>query len=248
MKQSPTTSIQTIPAGSSQLSSARRKVTDGKALKALEVQAGGRDGLARLLLFLPAGNAGGEKLLDLLEAGDARPLSALLRETGLSPAWLAKALAEARVELEREIARASAIESAPDIIEDLKMHALDRMRRCPNKCSRVDGMGPKTMVQLGTDKQVCPECEGRGETMQSSAHKPWAADKLLKIAALPEESKGPLVAVQTNVSVKGGSADFMEHLARAAHSAIKGAQRRGLEADRDAPIVEAEVVPSTPQE
>lgn len=206
----------------------------------MESAAEGRDGLARLLLFLPAPSEQEIALLTRLEDFDGTPLTALLREVGLSPAHLAKRVADAKMELEREVARGLAVDAAPAIIEDLLGHALDRMRRCPRLCVQEPGMGPKTMVRLGTDVQVCPVCLGNGETVQSSPHKTWAADRALKIAALPEEAKGPLVAIQNNVSTGKGASllpDLMERIAKAAHAVVGRTE-----------IVEAEIVAPVPQE
>lgn len=246
MKTSQSTSIQTTQPEhlqpSSKGSGRRGTKADSKGLKALEVAAGGRDGLSRLLLFLPAPSEPEERLLELLEAGDDRPLIALLREVGLSPALLASAVAKSKLEFEREIAKAEAVAAAPEIIADLRRHAVDRMGRCPNLCTRIDGMGPKTFVQLGTDKQVCPLCEGRGETLQSSPHKQWAAGLTLKIGNLPEDRSAPLVAIQQNVGVGGGSPDFMERMVKAAHAVV------GRPEVVDAEIVKVEEPVSTPQE
>jgi hypothetical protein len=214
---------------------------DSKALLTLEAQAGGRDGLARMLMFLPAPTPAQSDLLALLEMGDERPLIALLREVGLTPASLASSVVLAKTEFEREVAKAAAAEVMPDVVEDLTKHAIDRMRRCPRLCQRTPTGGIKTMVLLGTSEAICPECDGVGETLQSSPHKQYAATFLGKVAQLPEPTgPGVQVNVQNNVSMKTSSGDFMERMAKAAH-AVSGRTS----------IVEAEVVkvtPSTPQE
>lgn len=142
----------------------------------------------------------------------------------MTPGQLAKRVADARVELEREVARGLAVEAAPDIIEDLKSHAIDRLRRCPRLCSVQPGLGPKTMVRLGADVQVCPECLGVGQTVQSSPHKQWAATTSLKIAALPEEKSGPLVAIQNNVSNRIDAQGFFEKMLQTSDDIIARAK------------------------
>lgn len=125
---------------------------------------------------------------------------------------LVAAFRTAAESFEREVARVNALQTLPDIVADLRLHAFARMKRCPRYCAREPGKGPKTMVKLGTDVQVCPECEGVGQTLQESGYKEWAQEKLLKIGELPEDRKAPLVAVQNNnttLSVGGG---FMEKM------------------------------------
>jgi len=194
--------------------------------------------LSRLLLFLDAPSEGEARLLGLLEDGDARPLVALLRECGLTPASLAKSVADAKMAFEREVARAEAVGAMPDVIEDLKKHAIDRPGKCP-QCFGVkgDGMNGKTVVKLGTSVEICPRCDGTGLTMQSSAHKQWAATTLGRIASLPEDKAGMTVNMQQNVAVKAGAgaADFMERLSKAAHDVLTRPD-----------VIDAEVVPSTP--
>lgn len=193
--------------------------TDSKALKTLEVQAGGRDGLARMLLFLPAPTSAQTDLLDLLESGDKRPLTALLREVGLTPSALASAVVTAKMEFEREVAKASAVEAMPDVVEDLRKHALDGPRRCPRFCYKP-AVGIKTVVKLGTEEAICPECDGTGQTIQSSQHKQWAANYLGKISKLPEESvPGVQVNVQNNMGVKVGTSSLLSDLAKVVHNA-----------------------------
>lgn len=210
---------------------------DSKALLTLEAQAGGRDGLARMLLFLPAPTPAQTDLLALLESEDPRPLVALLREVGLTPASLASSVVLAKTEFEREVAKAAAAEVMPDVVEDLTKHAIDRLRRCPRLCQRTPTGGIKTMVFLGTQEAICPECNGIGETLQSSPHKQYAATFLGKVANLPED-KGPgvQVNVQNNMGVKLGTSNLISDLAKAVHAA---SMVRVLPLD---PIKDAEIV------
>lgn len=208
---------------------------DSKALKVLEAQAGGRDGLARMLLFLPAPTTAQTDLLALLESGDARPLTALLKEVGLTPAALASSVVTAKMEFEREVAKASAVEAMPEVVEDLRRHALDGPRRCPRFCYKPT-TGIKTVVKLGTEEAICPECDGTGQTIQSSQHKQWAANYLGKISKLPEDTgPGVQVNVQNNVGVKVGTSSLISDLAKAVHTA-------SMVRKLDPEVVEATVV------
>lgn len=193
--------------------------TDSKALRTLEVQAGGRDGLARMLLFLPAPTVAQTDFLALLESGDERPLTALLKEVGLTPSALASAVVTAKMEFEREVAKASAVEAMPDVVEDLRKHALDSPRRCPRFCYKP-AVGIKTVVKLGTEEAICPECDGTGQTIQSSPHKQYAMTYIGKIAKLPEDGgPGVQVNVQNNMGVKVGTSSLISDLAKAVHTA-----------------------------
>jgi hypothetical protein len=179
------------------------------------LEEGGRARLQERLLFFPDGDEKLDAFRDAFEADPKAPLPELCKRAGLRPAALLAALRAAADTFEREVAKLKATQALPAVIDDLKAHALPRLRRCPRLCTRIDGMGPKTMIRLGADTQVCPECEGNGQYEQESVYKEWATDRLTEITKLRGE-KGPLVAVQNNNNTAnlslGAGSGFMEQM------------------------------------
>ena len=189
----------------------------GAALLALED--GGRTRLQERLLFFPEGDDALARFRDEFEAAPKAPLADLCKRAGLRPAALVAAFRTAAEVFEREIAKVKALQALPDVIDNLRYHALDHEKKCP-RCwiQGKTGLG-KSVVVLGTDEAVCPECDGTGLTMQSSPYKPLAVDRLTEIGKLRGE-KGPLVAIQQNTIAAG--ADFMERMAKAVAAATSG--------------------------
>jgi hypothetical protein len=213
------TGLATSSTSSSELTKSRRPLRDSKALLRLEEAAGGRDGLARQLAFLPAPTTPEKTLLELLDAGVDRPLAELLREANLTPGALASSIASAKIEFEREVAKAAAVEAAPEVIDRLIYHAKPQVRRCPRLCTRTPTGGVKTMVMLGTQESICPQCDGAGAYPQESEHMPWAADKLLRIGLPEDKGPGVQVNVQNNMNMKAGTSNLIADLARTVHAA-----------------------------
>ena len=181
-----------------------------KALAALEE--GGRARLQERLLFFPEGDEALARFREEFEAAPSASLADLCKRARLRPAALVAAFRVAAEAFDREVAKLKALQALPDVVDDLRRHALDRERKC-EKCwgyKGKTGLG-KTVVVVGEEERVCPQCDGNGSYVQASPFKEWASDRLTEIGKLRGE-KGPLVAVQNNTANVSVGSGFMEQL------------------------------------
>jgi hypothetical protein len=150
---------------------------------------------------------------DLMVANPRWSFTRAVAESKSDLAGAIDAYAKGAIALNKLAAVKTMYEELPTLLRDIMRHAIDQNEDCAT-CFGVGMVKGRPNAKKLTLK--CPTCKGTGQTLVSSEHKRWAAQKALEMSqVLPE--KQPLVAVQQNqTNVIGGEGGLLEKMSQTA--------------------------------
>ena len=207
-----------------------------KTLRKFETNVGGKEEIVEKLTAIePSLTKEQQELLHLMRENPKKGLARMVALSKAEPSSVMTAYARGCIELGKVEASIEAHRNLPGVIKDLVRHAIDQEVLCPN-CLGTGGQ--KARKGALKETQVCVLCDGDGKSYKISAHKKFAAQKILE-ATGTVDSPGAKVQVQQTVGVKvGGSGGFMERTIALSDEILYGKSSKSDQGE----VVEAEVV------
>jgi hypothetical protein len=212
--------------------------TTQRVVKRFEESIASRDALIERLEAAEEALRPPEKqLLSGLRDNPKKSLARLIAETGCSAIRIMKMYVEGTRVLGENDALVLVAQEQPNLVKDLVRNALDRNVVCMTCVGSGKVKARKNEVE---ERQICPQCGGKGTQFESSAHKEFAMTKLIEMTRLAPREKGPMVQVQQNVGVNvAGGGAFMERILKTSDEVLYGRKQE---------IVDAEAVECSPEE